>query len=372
MSRCRTWSTRRRVIDRRAPGRHATASGGPLLNSGRGASATSRRCLSVAGAFAGVLGVLLILGACAVANPDRIPRTNLITGSTGGSWYAIGSAISERTNLGFPGHPITAVPGAGGISNPARVARVPGDLAISFLPFLRAAHRGDPPYRQAYPELRHVATLIENKLHLMVADRLGLVDLDEIRIRRLGVRIAAGPPGSGEEFLLREVLAFYGISYDDIRRWGGRIDLMGTSERADAWRDYHVDLVVFTINEPASIVTELLLTRPSRLWQVPEEVTEALREGWGTRRAEIAAGVYPGHDEPVATVGMPAVVFGTEDVSEEITYALAKMVAEGRDYLLTVHGAFREWQPTDMILNGGVPYHTGAHRYYREQGWLKD
>ena len=56
----------------------------------------------------------LALNACAGVDPARVPRTNLITGSTGGSWYAIGSAISERTNVAFSGHPITAVPGAGG------------------------------------------------------------------------------------------------------------------------------------------------------------------------------------------------------------------------------------------------------------------
>lgn len=314
--------------------------------------------------------VALALSACA-ADPARVPRTNLITGSTGGSWYAIGSAISERTNLAFDGHPITAVPGAGGVSNPARVARVPGDLAFSFLPFLRGAYRGERPYRQAHTELRHVATLVENKLHVLIADTLGITSLGDIRARELAVRIGTGPPGSGEEFLLREALAFYGISYDDIRRWGGRIDVLGTSERADAWRDYHADMLVFTINEPASIVTELLLTRPAHLWQVPADLSRALQETWGTTDARIAAEVYPRHDQPLATVGLSAVIFGTDDVSDEITYAMVRAIAESHEYLDTVHPAFRAWQPKEMIVNADVPYHRGAERYYRERQWIR-
>jgi len=348
---------------KRAPARRA----GSAAWTGCGESGPCR-----GGSSARLVALLVALTApgCLAADADRIPRTNLITGSTGGSWYAIGSAISERTNLAFPGHPLTAVPGAGGISNPARVARVPGDLGMSFLPFLRAAHRGDPPYRRAYRELRHVATLIENKLHVLVADRLGIGHLEEIATRRLPVRIGAGPPGSGEEFLLREILAFHGISYDDVRKWGGRIDLLGTGERADAWRDYHVDVIVFTINEPAAVITELLLTRPSRLLEVPADVSRALQTQWGTSRATIGGGLYPDHDEAIQTVGMPAVVFATEDVSEELTYALVRALAEGHDYLETVHPAFRQWTPLDMIASAGVPRHDGAARYYREQGWI--
>ena len=267
------------------------------------------------------VGILTLAG-CTLVQPEPVSRTNLITGSTGGSWYSIGSAISERTNLLFTGHPMTAVPGAGGISNPARVARVPGDLGMSFLPFLRAATRGDAPYREAHSQLRHVATLVQNKLHLLVADQLDVRSLADIKARKLAVRFGTGPPGSGEEFLLRQLLAYHAITYDDVRRWGGRIDLLGTGERADAWRDYHVDVIVFMLNEPAAIVSELLLTRPARLWGVLPEVAASLAQQWGTNAARIAASVYPDHVEPIDTVGMPAVIFGTDDVSEEITYKL--------------------------------------------------
>ena len=205
----------------------------------------------------------------------------------------------------------------------------------------------------------------------MIADTLGITSLGDIRSRQLAVRIGTGPPGSGEEFLLREALAFYGISYDDIRRWGGRVDLLGTSERADAWRDYHVDVLVFTINEPASIVTELLLTRPASIWEVPPDLSRALEDTWGTTDARIAAGVYPAHDQPIATVGLAAVIFGTDDVSEEITYALVRAIAESQAYLDTVHPAFRSWEPKEMIVNAGVPYHKGAERYYRERQWIR-
>ncbi|MBA2556179.1 MAG: TAXI family TRAP transporter solute-binding subunit [Chloroflexi bacterium] len=318
-----------------------------------------------------VLLALLAVASCTHVESDDAPRVNLITGSTGSSWYSIGSAIAERTNLAFEGHPITAVPGAGGISNPARIARAPGDLGLSFLPFLRAAYRGDAPYIEAYPDLRHVATLIENKLHLLVSERLDAADFAEIRDRRLAIRVATGPPGSGEEFLLRAVMAQHGITYDDIRRWGGRIDLLGTGERADAWRDYRADIIAFSINDPAPVVAELLATRGGKLWPVAPEVRHALRETWRVRDLIIPPGTYGDQQEAIETIGLPFVVFTTIDVDSRLIYELTRTMAENKPYFDNVHAGFHVWEPHMMTAHDDVPLHEGAARYYRERGWIQ-
>jgi uncharacterized protein len=320
--------------------------------------------------FSAAIALAVAIAGCAEPDPNAVPRTNIITGSTGSSWYTIGAAIAERTNLQFPGYPLMGVPGAGGVSNPARVARLGDDMGITHLPFLRAAYLGSEPYHQPYPELRHVATIIQNKLHLLISDRVGVRDLEEIVNRRIAVRVGTGPPGSGEEFLFREVLEFYGASIDDLRSWGGRVDLLGTGQRADAWRDNHVDVLVFSINDPAAVVSEMLHARDARMWSVPDDVIDALVERWGVVRAEIRAGTYPGQAEPVTTIGLPAAIFATDEVDERIVYALTKTIAEGKPYLETVHGGFRSLEVSDMLVNGGVPVHPGALRYFRERGWI--
>lgn len=317
------------------------------------------------------LGPFALMGvvSCQSVEGRRVPRANLVTGGTGSSWYRIGSAISERTNAAFEGRPLTAVPGAGGVSNPARVGLMPGDFGISFLAFLRHAWEGTPPYRQAFPELRHVATLLQNKLHLIASPSLGVRSIEELVERRIGVRIGVGPPGSAEEFLLRKSLAALGVTYEDIRSWGGRIDLVGSSERADLFRDGHINLIVFHTADPSSLVTELMLSHPGQFLQVGSAVREALAHRWQVLSLTIPAGRYSGLDEPVDTVGLDFGLFTTSDVHEDLVYAMVRAVHENRDYLATVHVGFREWNPREMVRNGGVPTHRGAARYFREQGW---
>jgi hypothetical protein len=299
-----------------------------------------------------------------------VPLTNIISGGPGGTWYAMASAIADRTNEHFTGHPLTAVPGAGAISNPARVARVPGDMGMSYLPLLRAAYRGTPPYQIAFPELRLIAVLTENKLHMIIAEELAINTLEELRTRSGGVRIGTGMPGSNEEYVMRLLLEESGVTYEDIRSRGGRVNLLGTSERVGSWQDRHLDMINFTINDPAPAVAELMIARPARIWSVPPELRNRLVEKHGYLASTIPPGTYPGQDEVVETIGDVAVLFGTADLDSAVVYAVTKTIAENKPYLVTVHPSFAQWDPSALPQNAGVPYHSGAARYYRERGWI--
>lgn len=317
-----------------------------------------------------LVGLLLAGPSCGPSDSQGIPRTNLITGSTGSSWYRIGSAIAEKTNNSFTGQPITAIPGAGGISNPARVGLMPGDLGLSFIPFLRAAYLGDAPFRQSFPDLRHVATLLRNKFHVLAAGAVPIASLADIGESRMGLRIGTGPPGSGEEFLLKECLARHGVTYDDIRSWGGRVEYLGSGERADLFRDNHVDIITFHAVDPSSLVTELMLSRPARLLPIPADAQEDLESRWGVRALRIEPNTYPQQESVVETVGLEFGIFTTAGVSTELIYQLVKTVAENKGYLESVHVGFGSWEPRDMTRNLGVPRHPGAERYYKEHGWI--
>jgi uncharacterized protein len=304
------------------------------------------------------------------AGRGRIPPVSFVTGSTGSDWYRIGSAIALHTNARLGGHPVTAVPGAGGISNPARVGMMPGDFGVSFLPFLRLAFEGAAPYTRPYPDLRHVASLIPNAFHLIVSPSLGLTSIADVKRRRLGLRIGTGPPGSGEELLLRETLGAHGITYDDIRKWGGRIDLLGSGERADLYRDNHIDVIVFNSNPPSSVITELLMGRPAVFLPIDEQTRQILVDKWHVRPLDIAANVYPQQGTTVPTVGMTFGIFTTVDMADDLVYGMTSAIASHKTYLETVHPGFKTWQPQDMADNAGTITHNGALKYYRERGWV--
>ena len=87
--------------------------------------------------------------------------------------------------------------------------------------------------------------------------------------------------GSTEQFTMMLVLKLEGLSADDIRKWGGRIDLQGTAQRVDGWNDRHMDMINFFINAPAASVTELMTTRPGKILSLSENIQKKLAEDWG-------------------------------------------------------------------------------------------
>ncbi len=309
--------------------------------------------------------------ACSGIDADMVPRANLITGGTDSDWDRIGSAVAQLTNANFSGQPVTAVPGAGGISNPARVGRLPGDFGISFLSFLRAATRGDPPYREAFPDLRHVATLLQNKLHLIARPSVQVSTLEEIVARRLPVRIGTGLPGSAEEFLLRESLSILGVTYADLREWGGRVDLLGSGERADLFRDGHIDVIAFHSADPSATITELMVSHPGTFLSVGQEVRTTLRSRWEVQSLMLTAGRYQNLEADVPTVGLEFGIFTTADVPDELVYAMVKSIEASQSYLANVHIGFRQWDPKRMAHGSGVRTHPGALRFFREKGWVQ-
>ena len=85
----------------------------------------------------------------------------------------------------------------------------------------------------------------------------------------------------------------------------------------------------------------------------------------------IPAGSYASNREEVITFGLLETIVTTEDLDEETAYLVVKSIFENLDWLRSLHSAFSTLTPTDMHGRGlSVPLHSGALKYYREQGWM--
>jgi TRAP transporter TAXI family solute receptor len=318
-----------------------------------------------------LVGIAVLMAACAGAagpRPGSVPRTNLVTGSTGSTWYTIGSALAEKANLQFTGYPVTAVPGAGGVSNPVRVSMTGTDLGISYGPFLRAAYLGERPFRESLPQLRVVAVLVLNTLHVIANESLGFHAVTDLRDLDRAIRLGSGPPGSGELFCVTALLDLFGTNLDQWRDRGNLLRLSGTTQRFEDWSDARLDVAVTFINDPSPQLTELMLTRPGRLLSVPQHVRDELKRRWGFVEIEVAANTYPNQPYSVQTVGLPSILFAVDGTHEPIVYALTKALYENQSYLRKVQPAFARWEPRQLPNDLGLPFHAGALRYYREAG----
>jgi len=321
----------------------------------------------IAGASLALATAISFTGAAGAQ--ERIDGVEFISGSPTGGWFPVASMVAEVVNANYEGQPTSVVPGAGGVGNPLRVGTGQSDIGISYGPFLKlATEGGNDLYSEAFPQLRAIAGMTANALHVVTT---GDTTFESMAMDKPSMAVATGPTGSTEVFALGEVFGAYDITYDDIAEWGGSVQQLNTSGRSDGWSNRQFDLVNFFINPPASQVIQLMSNRPdSRIMSISDEVAQGLIDEWGMLKVTIPAGTYPNQDEDVTTVGMPYVYFATTDLDEDYVYNLTKAIAENKERLVATHASFGKWEPEGMPQGLGIALHPGAERYYRERGWI--
>jgi TRAP transporter TAXI family solute receptor len=319
-----------------------------------------------------MLALFFLLSQFSFSQKIEIPKMTISTGSVGGIWYSICSSIADWVNARVVGYPLTAIPGSGGMGNPIRIARGDADIGVTFSPFLVMANGGKKPYWERYSNLRAICSLTSNSHHFLVAKNIDAQNLNDIVEKKIGLKMSSGFPGDANYIILELIFNELGSTEEDIKRWGGSIQRIGTSGRIDLWKDRHINALHSLTQFPDAGITEAIATRDGKLLGLSEPIRDILVEKFKFTKTEIPSGTYPGQKYPVPTVELAMVLFTNDSIPEEAIYIFTKTVAENEDRFKKSYGAFKGWKPENMIENLNIPIHKGADRYYRERGWIQN
>lgn len=126
------------------------------------------------------------------------------------------------------------------------------------------------------------------------------------------------------------------------------------------------------VGHPSGAIQEALTNVKARLIPVEgPEIEKFLQGADYYAAAEIPAGLYPGVDEPVPSIGGKAVLAATSQTDPEVVYQLVKAVFDNLERFKRLHPAFADLEAKNMIRVGlTAPLHEGAQRFYKEKGWL--
>lgn len=94
------------------------------------------------------------------------------------------------------------------------------------------------------------------------------------------------------------------------------------------------------------------------------------REHWPTAFfTTVKAGSTPGVSEDATYIAFPQVVFTHSGVSDDIVYAMAKAMYEGKDEMKATFKPFGAFNPADMKGDPGIAeFHPGALKFFNEAG----
>lgn len=320
--------------------------------------------------FSLVLALASTVGALGCAPTDPQWRMTLAGASPGGAWSAIGEAITDELRQGIPASAFTLEPGQDA-ANAALVQSRKVEMGLVHSSIALAALGGTVPFDTQHADLRAIMLIYADApFHFVVDRRAGVDRFEDIRDRRVPLRISVNTPGSLMELGTRTVLEAYGMSYGDIRAFGGAIVFFPFNESYEMMKDGRVDAIGATVQVPSSHALEASRAVDLDILSFSEEVIAFCNERLGTEATTIPRDAYPFLDRDVRTFAGRVILITHGGVPEDRVYRITRVLHDHLPQLRRAHGSLRALTPTTMPQVGGVPLHAGAARFYREIGAL--
>jgi len=325
-------------------------------------------------------GCLVLAGGLAQAQEMQFFRIG--TGGAGGTYFPIGGIIANAIsnppgsracddggNCGVPGLVAMAQSTNASAHNVNAIQNGQMEAGLSGAATLHFAYHGKGKFEgNAKPDLRVIANLYPEDLHLVLSEGASLNGLADLEGKRVGIAQA----GSGTQIAVELILADYDVNRDNMDEAE-----LNNSQSAERIADGQLDAYFYAAGTPVAALIQLDNTKGMELhnWS-PEEVKMANSTVPYYIPSVIPAGTYPGVTYDVNTVAVSGMLVTNANIDEELVYQITKAMWSNTARKLLDNGHPKGKAITlETALEGvegiGVPLHPGAERFYREAGLLK-
>lgn len=289
-------------------------------------------------------------------------------GPAGGVWYGLAGSIAELIKDEFPDLLVSVMPG-GGVGNPTLVEKGKAQLGLSLAFLYRAASEGTEPYEDVHKNLRAITTVGSSDQGFFLArEKVPVNSIKEIAEKKYPLRLTTTAKGSTGAIAADRILGKYGITFDDLKSWGGSVTFTSYTDAASLIADGHADA---NISPVVPALTELMSRVPMKWLQMEEEIIDQLVEQYQYSKNFIPKGKYSFAVEDGWTIGGPNVILVNAEVPEEIVYRITKRLCENPKVVRNWGFWYVDFDPKIAWKGLGGPLHPGAERYYREAGYIK-
>jgi len=279
------------------------------------------------------------------------------SGPRPGTYHRFGLALHEFSELS--GFPIAVYESQGSLENGSLLRSRLLDFAlvqsdVSETLYNGWIESGVLPNR----ELRSVASLWPEAVHLVTLEASGIADLAGLSGRRVGV----GARGSGTRFNVLSIAMTSGMSGDA----QPHIVDLGVLDGIRALEAGEIDAFFVTSAVPSPPLQALAARRDDvRFVSIDAPVVHTLAEKrFAYYVLEVDARSYPNQTEPFLTVGLASTLVTHEGVADAAVDRLLEMLVEQADTLSGRYFRAGFISSETMRLGLAVPLHPAAERFY--------
>ena len=311
--------------------------------------------------------ILVALGLIlAVAKPTGAAETliTILTGSTSGIYYPLGTALSSIDAKVIPGANVTVQATAGSVQNLRLLEASDGELAFTLGDCLADAWAGnkDAGFDAPFTKLRAIARIYPNFIQIVASNRSQIKTLADLK----GKRVSVGAEGSGTALNAAVIFKAAGFTFNDL----AMVDQTPFASSVRLVEQGSLDATLQSAGLGVESIRHLLASGQSTLIPIPSDIVARIDSAVYIA-ATIPAGTSDGQSGDVQTASVPNFLVTREGVSDDIAYQMTKSLFEHLDQLVQTQPAAKDIDVKKAATDLPIPLHPGAERYYREIGVLK-
>lgn len=298
-----------------------------------------------------------ILAGCA-GNDSNRQFMNIATGGTAGTYYPLGGAVAEILNQNIENMNASAQSTGASVANVNMLKDGSVDLAFIQNDIAYYAYNGKEMFDgKKIDNLRGLAALYPETIQFVTTENSGINTVADLK----GKKVAVGASGSGAEANARQILAAYGLTYDDIKP-----QYLSFGEAADALKDGNVDCGIVVAGYPTAAIQDLAANKSAKVVAIDTDIQDKLIQQYPYyTKINIPAGTYKGQNEDVSTVAVKCILVGTDKISDDLGGQIVTAIYGHLDRMKAAH-AVGAYITKDTGTQGmSIPLNKGAEDYFK-------
>lgn len=322
------------------------------------------------------VAVVCCFGLMLLVNPAFADSKKLVLSAAvcppGGAWSMGMSAVGKLFTDAWPNSEFRILPGAA-VSNPLQLQSRRADVTLTQHVCAANAYTGVEPYKKPSPDIRSIVNINDiTRMHVMVREDSPIHSFRDIKEMKYPLKLCHGVVGNVAEYIGRKLLEEYGVTYADIKNWGGKLYNNGQNDVASMVQDGLVDCFFWFGPGQAAHVQEACSGVKLRWLPIDDpEIMKRMQEKYSMIPGVIPADYFNGMvGKDIPCVTNPTEIMVRADLPEDVVYALTKAIIEGKEDIARTVPMWGHFDLQSACRNLGAPLHPGAERYYKEKGAL--
>lgn len=300
----------------------------------------------------------------------KVKFIQITSGPVGGTWYVLGGTLADLLKDKIPGVKVTTTTG-GSLANISKVQSGKADMGFTMNRLLYEARQGVGAYKDkgVHDNIMGLIYLSDIYMSLFLAREETPIDsIQDIKDKKKGVRILTSPRASSPSVAAERMLNEYGITFDDIKSWGGKVNFVSYAEAGSLIKDGHADIWCGPMVPP---ILEVTVTHKMKYFPIKQPVLEALKDKYKYGIATLPKGYWEFIEKPTPIMTEAIIMIVRKGLPDDMVYTIAKTLSTNPDVIRKSHRIYKPFDPKRAAEIDGGPIHPGALRYYREAGISK-